>query len=239
MKVLENRPGSLEGVILLDFTWVYAGPFASRQFADLGAEVIKVEPYERGAPERYYYLSLERNGVRQSSYSTSLNRGKKSLCIELKKREGLKVILELVKKADILLENMRPGAMARSGLGYDDVKEANPGIIYCSITCFGQHGPYSNEPGFDIIAQSASGWVGQSDPPNQAPVAIGDCNAGMHATAAILAALYYREKTGIGQHVDISMADCLFHLHEAVPGHLLEGTGKVAASPSRCYFQFI
>lgn len=227
----EPKPGALDGITVLDFTWVYAGPFAARQLVDLGAQVIKVEQYERGAPERHYFLELERNGVRQSSYSTSLNRGKKSLCLNIKTKKGREIILDLAKKADILLENMAPGTMANSGLGYDDVKKVNPGIIYCSISCFGQYGPYSREPGFDIIAQAASGWVGQSEPSNQAPVAIGDCNAGIHATAAILAALYYREKTGIGQYIDISMVDCLFYLHETNPPAYLFSNRQVLPKP--------
>ncbi len=227
----ENKPGPMEGITILDFTWVYAGPFASRQFADLGANVIKIEPQQRGATERHYYLEMERNGVSQSSYSTSLNRGKKSVSINIKTQVGKNIILDLARKADIVLENMSPGSMANAGLGYDDIRKVNPRIIYCSISCFGQYGPYSREPGFDIIAQAASGWIGQSDPCNQAPVAIGDCNAGMHATAAILAALYYREKTGIGQYVDISMADCLFHLHEANPPAFFFSNRQVSPKP--------
>lgn len=211
------KPGSLNGITVIDFTWVYAGPFASRQLVDLGAEVIKVERYQVGATERHFFLQLERDGVSQSSYSTFLNRGKKSLCINIKEAEGKQIILDLAKKADIILENMSPGTMGNSGLSYNDIKAVNPGIIYCSISVFGQYGPYSHEPGFDIIAQAASGWVGQCDPPNQAPVAIGDCTAAIHATTAILAALYYREKTGVGQYIDISMTDCLFHTHEANP----------------------
>ncbi len=225
------KPGALNGLLVLDFTWVYAGPFASRQLVDLGADVIKVERYQLGAIERHYYLELERNGVRQSSYSTFLNRGKKSICIDIKTKEGRNIIMDLAKRADILLENMSPGAMSKLHLGYEDVKKVNPKIIYCSICCFGQYGPYSHEPGFDIIAQAASGWVGQADPTNQAPVAIGDCVAGIHATTAILAALYYREKTDMGQYIDISMTDCLFHLHEANPPAYLFSMREIAPKP--------
>lgn len=227
----DSKPGALNGLLVLDFTWVYAGPFASRQLVDLGAEVIKVERCQSGAIERHYYLELERDGVRQSSYSTFLNRGKKSLCIDVKTREGRNVILDLARKADILIENMSPGTMSGLHLGYEDIRRVNPRIIYCSICCFGQYGPYSHEPGFDIIAQAASGWAGQGDPINQAPVAIGDCTAGIHASTAILAALYYREKTGIGQYIDISMTDCLFHLHEANPPAYLFSNRQVPARP--------
>jgi len=216
--------GSLEGLRVLDFTWVYAGPFATRQIADLGAEVIKIEPYEVGALERRYAITIERNGVKQSSYSVFLNRGKKSLSINLKLEKGLNIIKQLIKKSDVMISNMAPGSMSKLGLGYEEVRRINPGIIYCTISCFGHSGPYANEPGFDLIAQAASAWCGQCDPPTQAPVAIGDSNAALHATTAILAALYYREKTGIGQSIDLSMTDCLFHTQEAnPPAYLFSG----------------
>lgn len=216
-----RKRGALEGLRVLDFTWVYAGPFATRQLVDMGAEVIKVEPFGTGALERRYSLVMERNGVKQSSYHVFLNRGKKSLSIDLKTRKGLKIIKELVKKSDVMISNMAPGAMKELGLGYEAVRRINPRIIYCTISCFGHYGAYATEPGFDLIAQVASSWCGQTDPPAPAPLAIGDCNAAMHATTAILAALYYREKTGRGQNIDISMTDCLFHLNENNgPGYL-------------------
>ena len=225
---------ALTGIRVLDFTWVYAGPFAARQLVDLGAEVIKVEMIETGALERRYSLVLERHGVAQSSYSVFLNRGKKSLSIDLKTEKGLNIIRELAKKSDIVLSNMAPGTLSNLQLGYEDIKKINPSIIYCDISCFGHYGSYANEPGFDIIAQAASGWCGQSDPPMPAPLAIGDSNAGMHATAAMLAALYYREKTGIGQYIDISMTDCLFHSHENnPPGYLFSHRTVLPAKNSR------
>jgi len=229
-----DKHDSLEGLRVLDFTWVYAGPFATRQLADLGADVIKVEPYGVGALERNYYLIMERNGVKQSSYSVFLNRGKKSLSINLKNEKGLDIVRELIKKSDVMISNMAPGAMRDLGLGYEDAREVNPGIIYCTISCFGHSGAYANEPGFDIIAQAASAWCGQTDPPVPAPMAIGDSNAAMHATTAILAALYYRGKTGIGQNIDISMTDCLFHSHENTPpGYLFSGRTVPAVRHTR------
>ena len=184
-----GKQDSLGGLRVVDLTWVYAGPFATRQFADLGSEVIKVEPYERGALERHYYLLVDRNGVKQSSYSVFLNRGKKSLSIDLKHEEGLKIVKKLIEKSDVVISNFTPGSMVKLGLGYEEVRRVNPKIIYCTISCFGHSGSYANEPGFDLIAQAASGWIGQCDPPAQAPLAIGDCNAAMHAATAILAAL--------------------------------------------------
>jgi CoA:oxalate CoA-transferase len=225
---MEEEKHALKGLRVLDFTWVYAGPFASRQLVDLGAEVIKIEPLQTGALERRYSLVMERNGVSQSSYSVFLNRGKKSLSIDLKTEKGLNIVYELVKTADIVLSNMAPGAMKNMQLGYEDVKKITPNIIYCNISCFGHFGSYAGEPGFDIIAQAASGWCGQCDPPMPAPLAIGDSNAAIHATTAILAALYYREKTGIGQEIDISMTDCLFHSHENNPPGYLFSNRTVA-----------
>ncbi len=229
-----RKRGALEGLRVLDFTWVYAGPFATRQLVDMGAEVIKVEPFGTGALERRYSLVMERNGVKQSSYHVFLNRGKKSLSINIKTRKGLRIIKELVKRSDVMISNMAPGAMKELGLGYEAVKRINPRIIYCTISCFGHYGAYATEPGFDLIAQIASSWCGQTDPPTPAPVAIGDCNAAMHATTAILAALYYREKTGRGQNIDISMTDCLFHLNENNgPGYLFSGRTVPAVPNTR------
>lgn len=228
----EGKPQALEGLRVLDFTWVYAGPFATRQLVDLGAQVIKIEPPGYGALERRYAHIVERNGVKQSSYSVFLNRGKKSLSIDLKKEKGLAIIKELIKHSDIMISNMAPNTMNNLGLAYEDARKINPKIIYCTISCFGQYGTYANEPGFDLIAQAASAWCGQTDPPTPAPLAIGDSNAAMHATTAILAALYYREKNGIGQNIDISMTDCLFHSHENnPPGYLFSGR-KIPALPN-------
>ena len=227
-----KKRGALEGLKVLDFTWVYAGPFATRQFADMGAEVIKVEPPGVGALERRYFMIIERNGVKQSSYSVSLNRGKKSVSINMKLDKGRDIVRELIKKSDIVISNMTPGAMKDLGVSYEEVKKINPKIIYCTISCFGHYGSYANEPGFDLIAQVASAWCGQTNPPVPAPLAIGDANAGMHATTAILAALYYREKTGLGQNIDISMTDCLFHLHENNPPAYLFSGRKVYPVPN-------
>jgi CoA:oxalate CoA-transferase len=208
------KPGPLTGVTVLDFTWVLAGPHAAKTLADLGANVIKVEQYKAGANERWLPLRITKNDVTQSSYTITVNRGKRSICVNMKTPKGMKLINELVKKSDVLLENFAPGVMDRLKLDYDSVKKIKKDIIYCSISCFGHWGPYSHKPGYDMIAQGASGWTGQSDPPLIAPVSIGDTTASMHACTAILAALHHRTKTGVGQNIDISMMDCLFSLHE-------------------------
>jgi crotonobetainyl-CoA:carnitine CoA-transferase CaiB-like acyl-CoA transferase len=190
------------------------GPHATKTLTDLGAKVVKVEQYKTGANERWLPLRVTHDDVTQSSYSINVNRGKKSICLHLKTPEGLVLIRELIQKSDVLIENFSPPIMERLSLDYESVKKIKPDIIYCSISCFGHWGPYSHKPGYDIIAQSASGWIAQSTPQIMAPVSIGDMNASMHACTAILAALLYREQTGIGQNIDISMMDCLFGLHE-------------------------
>jgi CoA:oxalate CoA-transferase len=208
------KPGPLSDITVLDFTWVLAGPHAAKTLADMGANVIKVEQYKAGANERWLPLRITKNDVTQSSYTITVNRGKRSICVNMKNPKGMKLIQELIKKSDVLLENFAPGVMERLKLDYDSVKKIKKDIIYCSISCFGHWGPYSHKPGYDMIAQGASGWTGQSEPPIIAPMSIGDTTASMHACTAILAALHHRTKTGVGQNVDISMMDCLFSLHE-------------------------
>jgi crotonobetainyl-CoA:carnitine CoA-transferase CaiB-like acyl-CoA transferase len=225
------KPGPLSDVTVLDFTWVLAGPHATKTLTDMGANVIKVEQYEVGANERYQSMRMEVNGVIQSSYHLHVNRGKRSLCINLKHPRGIEIVHELLKKSDILIENFAPGVMDRLKLDYESVRKIKPDIIYCSISCFGHWGPKSHKPGYDIIAQAASGWTGQTDPPIMAPLSIGDTTASMHACTAMLAALHHRVMTGQGQSIDISMVDCLFTLHEnALPWYWI---GEAAGKPVR------
>jgi CoA:oxalate CoA-transferase len=227
------KPGPLSGLTVLDFTWVLAGPHATMTFTDLNANVIKVEQYIKGCHERWQPLRVEKDDVTQSSYHIRLNRGKKSLCINLKDPRGIKVIHELIRKSDVLVENFAPGVMGRLTLDYESVKQIKPDIIYCSISCFGQCGPNSNKPGYDVIAQAASGWIGLTKQKLPAPIAIGDTTAAMHACTAILAALYHRMLTGEGQYIDISLVDCLFSLHEtAFPSYWTsEAAGKLVLTP--------
>ncbi len=208
------KPGPLADVTVLDFTWVLAGPHAAKTLADMGANVIKVERYGDGANERLQNLRVAHDGVTQSSYHINVNRGKKSLCLDIKHPRGFEIIRDLIKKSDIIFENFAPGVMKRLKLDYDSVRQFKPDIIYCSISCFGHWGPFSHKPGYDVIAQAASGWVGRSRPPIMAPVSIGDTTAAMHACTAMLAALHHKVVTGEGQNIDISMVDCLYSLHE-------------------------
>ncbi|HWU41554.1 MAG TPA: CoA transferase, partial [Candidatus Acidoferrum sp.] len=210
----KTKPGPLSDMIVLDFTWVLAGPHATKTLADMGANVIKVEQYKVGANERWQAFRVEKDGVTQSSYHIHVNRGKRSLCINLKHPRGIDIIRKLIQKSDILVENFAPGVMDRLGLDYASVKKIRGDIIYCSISCFGHWGPDSRKPGYDVVAQAASGWTGQSDPAIMAPLSIGDTTASMHACTAILAALHHRTRSGKGQNIDISMVDCLFTLHE-------------------------
>ena len=156
------NPGCLDGVIVIDFTWVLAGPHATKLLADMGATIIKIEPYEVGANERHLALQKSHDGVTQSSYSINVNRWKKSLCINLKNPQGMELVSDLIRKADIVIENYAPGVMDRLGLDYESVKKIKNDIIYCSVSCFGHWGPYSHKTGYDMIAQLASGWTTQN-----------------------------------------------------------------------------
>jgi CoA:oxalate CoA-transferase len=208
------KPGPLSDVTVLDFTWVLAGPHAAKTLADMGANVIKVDRYKDGANERSQPLRVEKDGVIQSSYHLHVNRGKKSICVDLKHPRGIEIIHGLIKVSDIVIQNFAPGVMERLKLDYEAVRKVKPDIIYCSISAFGHWGPNSHKPGYDVIAQAASGWTGQSDPPIMAPLSIGDTTGSMHACTAMLAALHHRIRTGQGQNIDIALVDCLFTTHE-------------------------
>jgi len=229
-----TKPGPLSHITVLDFTWVLTGPHATKHLADMGANVIKAEMYNSGSAERAFPYRVDNQSVMQSSYSINVNRGKRSICVNLKNPKGKEIIRGLIKKSDIIMENFAPGVMKKLGFDYEAVKEIKEDIVYCSISCFGHWGPFSHKPGYDIIAQSYSGWIGQTDPPTQAPVSIGDMNASMHATTAILAALLHRKEAGIGQNIDISMTDCLFSLHEnTLPWYLITSAIDDPVQPSR------
>ena len=150
-----DRIGALEGITVLDLTRVLAGPFASMMMADMGANVIKIEETGKGADERQMGPFL--NG--ESAYYMNLNRNKKGMTLNLKSPKGKQIFKDLVKKADVVLENYRPGTMEKLGLGYETLKEVNPAIIYAAVSGFGQYGPYTKRPGYDIISQAMSGLM--------------------------------------------------------------------------------
>lgn len=199
--------GALQGIRILDLTRVLAGPYCSMIFADMGAEVIKLEIPGRGDDSRKYVPQV--NG--ESSYYMNLNRNKKGITLNLKSEEGKEIFKELVKKVDILIENFRPGTMEKMGLGYDTLKEINPALIYGAVSGFGQYGPYSDRPGYDIISQamggmmSVTGWPGGEA--TRTGTAIGDVLGGLNLAIGILAAYNNRLRTGKGQLVDVSLVD--------------------------------
>lgn len=213
---------NLNGIKVLDFSRVLAGPYLTQMLCDLGAEVIKIEQPGLGADERHMSPIIDG----QSGFFMMLNRGKQSLTLNLKSEEGRAIALDLVRQSDIVVENYKPGVMKSLGLSYDDLKSVKPDLIMCSISTFGQEGPDAGRPGYDIVAQATSGllWMtGDTDrPPMRSGTSIGDVNAGAHALGAILAALYYREKTGKGQYIDIAMRDCLSAIMEtAIPRYTM------------------
>jgi formyl-CoA transferase/CoA:oxalate CoA-transferase len=217
----------LKGIRVLDLSRVLAGPFCSMTLSDLGAEVIKVEIPGRGDDTRAYPPFM--NG--ESSYFMSINRGKKSVTLNLKTEEAREALYRIAEKCDVFLENYRPGVTARLGVDYETLKEVNPRLVYCSISSFGQTGPYAQWPGYDLIIQGMGGLMGVTGEPGAAPVRIGvaitDLGAGMWAVIAILSALRAREKTGKGQYLDVSMIDGSVSWMTYMAGYYF-ATGKVA-----------
>ena len=198
----------LDGLTVLDFSRVLAGPYCTMQLGDLGARVIKIEQPGRGDDTRAWgppFVSGE------SAYFLSVNRNKESVALDLKHAAVRPVLDTLLARADVVVENFRPGTMARLGLGYDAVAARHPRLVYCSISGFGQSGPRRAEPGYDAMMQAEAGLMsitGAGDgPPFRVGVAVGDIATGMFAVQGILAALFARERTGRGQHVDIAMLD--------------------------------
>jgi crotonobetainyl-CoA:carnitine CoA-transferase CaiB-like acyl-CoA transferase len=204
----------LSGCRVLDFTQYLAGPTVTRLMAEMGAEIIKVELAPMGDPSRL--LPTVKNG--RSGYFVQQNRGKKSLCLDFAKSEAIELLRALAAKVDIVTENYGPGVMEKRGLDYASLKQINPRIIMASISAFGKTGPLKHRVGYDFIAQAFSGLMHMTGAPDGPPMFVGmgiaDQGSGVHAFSALGYALYYREKTGIGQHIDISMVDSLFHMHE-------------------------
>ncbi len=198
---------SLSGIRVLDFTRAMAGPFGTMLLGDLGAEIIKVEPPQ--GDDTRGWAPPEINGI--SSYFLSANRNKKSISIDLRCPGSEEIIRRLAKSADIVVENYRPGTASRLGIGYETLSKYRNDLIYCSISGFGQTGPYSQKPGFDLTVLASSGLMGLTGEPGHPPVKFGvpitDITGGMFAVIAILSALHYRSLTGEGQYIDTSMMD--------------------------------
>ncbi|MBO9724283.1 MAG: CoA transferase [Novosphingobium sp.] len=202
-------PGPLAGVRVIDFTRVLAGPAASLALADMGAEVFKIEPPGTGDETRTFPPT--RDG--ESHYYLAVNRGKKSIVVDLKSDDGLALVRDLAARCDVLVENYRPGVMDRLGLGYEAMKEINPRLIYCSISGYGQTGPLRDRPSFDIVLQAMSGALSMNGEPDGLPtklgIPLGDLVGGINGPIGILSALYERGRTGVGRHIDVSLMDGL------------------------------
>ena len=209
----------LEGVRILDLTQWLAGPQATRLMVDLGAEVIKVELPPKGEHSRHIRI-VPKDGKDGAtpSYFIMHNRGKKSLCVDIKKPEGHDVIKNLIKHSDVLFENFTPGIMERYGLTYETVAKINPSIIMCSVSTYGQEGPLSRRIGNDLVALAAGGFLHMVGDPDGYPAypgsAIGDHMTALNAFGSIMAALFHRERTGEGQHIDLALVDCTYNSHD-------------------------
>jgi crotonobetainyl-CoA:carnitine CoA-transferase CaiB-like acyl-CoA transferase len=206
---VESPPsGPLAGVRILDLSRILSGPFATMIFADLGADVIKLENPRTGDDTREWAPPYQGD---QSAYFLSVNRNKRGIAVDLKTGTGREIALRLAERADVVVENFRPGTAGRLGLGYDDLSARNPGLIYASISGFGQTGPYASEPGYDAIAQALGGLMSVTGEADGAPVRVGnsaaDLGASMWAAIGILAALNARHSTGRGEWIDISLFD--------------------------------
>ncbi len=217
-------PGPLHGIRVLDLTRVLAGPFCCSILGDLGAEVVKVERTGRGDDTR----SMKVKVGGESLYFQVMNRNKFGVTLNFRHPEGPSLLKKLASRADILVENFRAGTMEKMGCGYETLREANPRLIMVSISGFGQNGPYSQLPCFDVIAQAMSGFMeitGQPDgPPTVAGTYVVDYSTGLYALVGALAALQARERTGVGQLVDVSLLDtALSYLTTAIPDYLLFG----------------
>ncbi len=200
-------PGPLSGLLVVDLTHVLSGPYSTMMLADLGARVIKIEPRDHGDDTRTYGPFVDG----QSLYYSFVNRGKESIALDLKADGDRAVFLEMVRHADVLVENFRPGAMQRLGFGWEDLAAINPRLIYASCSGFGQTGPYSAYPAYDTILQAMSGLMCMTGfpegPPTRVGTSISDLAAGMFLFSGIVSALYGREKNGKGAQVDVAMFD--------------------------------
>ena len=206
--------GPLDGLRVLDLSRILAGPSATQLLGDLGADVIKVERPGRGDDTRGWgppYAEDASGGRGPSAYFMAANRNKRSIAIDLASDEGARLVARMAERADVLVENYKVGDLARRGLDYETLRPRCPGLVYCSITGFGQSGPRSGEAGYDFVAQALAGIMSLTGEPEREPVKVGvgiaDLMCGMYATTAILAALRHRDRTGEGQHLDVALYD--------------------------------
>ena len=201
----------LEGLKVIELARILAGPWAGQTLSDLGAEVIKVESLNGDDTRQWGPPFVKNDDDNSASYFHSCNRGKKSICVDLKTLEGQKIIKDLVSESDILIENFKVGGLRKYGLDFENLIKVNPKLIYCSITGFGQTGPYAHRAGYDYIIQGMSGLMSITGEPDRQPqkmgIAVTDILTGLYGVTAILSAVIQREKTGQGQHIDLALLD--------------------------------
>ncbi|CAO3440783.1 CaiB/BaiF CoA transferase family protein [Azospirillum endophyticum] len=231
---LPRQPLPLEGIRVIDYSHFLAGPFSSRCLAALGAEVIKVERPTAGDAGRAHPYFIDG----QSGYFLQQNMGKQGLCVNLKDPRGLELLRKLVETADVFVENYRPGALAKLGLGYAELSRINPRLVYCSVSAYGHTGPDSARPGFGLIAEAKSGAMAQLGTPGEAPplfrMPLADMYTGIHGVAAICAALVGRATSGKGQHIDMALYDCMVSMHDyAVQRYTLSGGTEIPVQTGR------
>ncbi|KCB47746.1 CoA-transferase family III protein [Bordetella hinzii 1277] len=217
---MSQRTAPLAGIRVLDLTRVLAGPWCTQNLADLGAEVIKIERPGAGDDTRAwgppYLKNAAGENTSEAAYYLSANRNKFSVALDIASPRGAELVRALAKQCDIVVENFKVGGLRKYGLDYESLKAINPRIIYCSITGFGQTGPYASRPGYDFMIQGMGGLMsitGERDDlpgggPQKAGVAVADLMTGMYSTVGILAAIIERERSGLGQHIDMALLDC-------------------------------
>jgi len=219
--------GPLKGLVVADFTQLAQGPWATQMLGDMGADIIKIEPQKGDWMRHYAYDNMYPKG--ESISFVSFNRNKRSIALNLKDAEDKKVVIDIIKKADILVENFRPGVMERLGLGYEDMMKINRGLVYCSSSGYGATGPYLHRPGQDLLAQSISGTAALNGVKGQIPVvtAVGqaDLLTSLFINQSVLAAIYSREKTGKGQKIEANLLNSVvgFHVQE-ITAYLHKGS---------------
>ena len=213
----------LEGVRVIDLTRILAGPYCTMLLGDLGADVIKIEVPERGDDTRQWGPPFTAGG--QSAYFLAANRNKRSLTLDLKSDRGMEILKALIQTGDVLIENFRAGTLEKWGLGYEQLQELKPDLVYCTVTGYGYTGPYRDRPGYDFVVQALGGFMSVTGPedgqPYRAGIAIADLASGIYASNAVLASLFARERTGKGQRIDISLLDCQIALMSYVASNNL------------------
>ncbi len=222
---MEKKKKLLDGIKVIDLTRVYTGPFCSQILADMGADIIKVEDVGPNSNERSWAPFAE--GTQESTYFIGLNRGKKSIELNLKEAKAREIFYKLVKDADFVMENYAPGVVNKLFVGYEDCRKVKSDIIYLSVSAFGQYGPFSKLPGYDMLAQAMGGLMsitGYPDKPLRVGSSLGDVIAGLYGCIALLGALNYRKLTGEGQYIDVALVDCIFTcLENNVPAYTISG----------------